>query len=235
MATDTKENVKNVTEEPDYTEEGAKSDEGQKETPPKESDLATNRLLATMVSDPDIQAVLAARRTGRSVKVVDEPLEPTEEPKEDEVITDESLEGFDDDIKKVVGLLGKQIDSKLTPITDKLTALEHIAQGYEKQAVDNQIGVASKKHPDFDKYRSQMAELARGAGSGLAVEELYLLSKHRAGDLKTVLESTHSEQPTPTPRRKGVGSTLKENSKPSRRGFQARLADALDNLDDIPR
>lgn len=229
MATDPEKNVETVTES-EYTEEGVTPDNNQ-----EAQNLDSNRLLATMVSDPDIQAILAARRAGKSVQVVEASAPTIEEPQKEEVITEATMEEFDDDMKKVVGLLGKQIDSKLTPITDKLNALESIAQAYEKQAVDNQIGAISKKHADFDKYRSQMADLARGAGSGLPVEELYILSKHRAGDLKTVVESTHSEQPTPTPRRKGVGSTLKENSKPSRRAFQTSLADALENLEDMVR
>lgn len=194
-----------------------------------------NRFLVNMVSDPEIQEILAARRDGRDVRVVSEDKKPpavAPEPVAEEILGEE----IDDDTKKLINLFDKKISSKLDPLIEKVGNLEHLAQGMEKKAFSDQIAQISSKHPDFNKYRKQMAKLARAEGAGLGVEELFILSKHRAGELNVTEPSTHSEKPTPTPRRRSPHNKDIEEGRPvsRRKRFQVTLADALDNLENLP-
>lgn len=192
-----------------------------------------NRMLMSMISDPDIQAILAARRENRDVEVVSK--DSVSKTPEKDLVEEDDLEGFDDEVKKIVKILDKKISSKIEPLVEKLSTLESLAKTFQGKDIDDQISSVKSKHPDFDKYRTEMAALARNEGAGLPVGELFLLAKHRAGDLKFVEESTHSERPTPTPRRKGVG-VKKDQPLRGRRAFQVALADALDTaLENVSR
>ena len=231
-----------VTKVQDHTEDqNADTKESSKE---EQSQDQSAQLLVQMVSDPQIQEILAARREGREIQVVaqQQQTQQTEEVKkvEDTQETFEKqleLSDFDPDVKKAIELLDQRISAKFGPLVDKVGALESVAAAYEQRAVGEQITAISKKHPDFEKYRKDMASLARNEGAGLGVEELLLLVKHRAGDLSLTDPSTESERPTPTPRRV-TGERQTENSdqpQNRRKRFQIKLADALDNVDFLPR
>lgn len=226
----------------DHTEEsGTENNESSKEEQSLAQDQSA-QLLVQMVSDPQIQEILAARREGREIQVVAQQQQQTEEAKqvEDTQETFEKqmdLSDFDPDVKKAIELLDQRISAKFGPLVDKVGALESVAAAYEQRAVGDQITAISKKHPDFDKYRKDMALLARNEGAGLGVEELLLLVKHRAGDLALTDPSTESERPTPTPRRVTGERQSNRDDQPKnrRKRFQMQLADALDNVDFRPR
>jgi hypothetical protein len=178
-------------------------------------------------------AVLNAKNAGQQVQVV--PGDGQQESAASEEDYTE-LEEFGPDVKKLVGLIDKKIGARLDPVTQKVGILETLAAGLQRREVTDQIASVAKKHPDFEKYRKKMAEMSRAEGmSGLGVEELLLLAKHRAGELALSEPSTHSERPTPTPRRPGAGMVKDDKPKHGRKAFQVTLADALDNLDFTPR
>lgn len=184
------------------------------------------RTLMELVSNPDVQAVLEAQKTGRKIKIVAE--ETAAEADEAEAETE--LEELEEPVKKALKLIDKKMKLITDPLNSKIATLESLAKTYEQQAVSSQIKNISGKHKDFNKYRKSMAKLVRdGAGAGLSVEELYLVSKHRAGDLKPAEASTHSERPTPTPRRREAVAKRAETPR-GRRGWNMVLADALENL-----
>lgn len=195
-----------------------------------------NQLLLGLMSDPDIQEVLNARREKRAIKVVADGQETSGETEAEAADAEEEeaeIEGLDDDVKKIVKLLGKKVDKSIGPITERLAAIEELAQGYQRQAVDGQVKTVASKYKDFDKYRKQMAQIVREI-PGASVEELFLLAKHRAGDLSLVEPSTHSERPTPTPRRT-ASKDKKVGARRGRKGFQSTLIDALERIDFTPR
>jgi hypothetical protein len=229
--TETNESVQETSE---VSPEAEAKQEQKAEAKPSENLAAYegNKMLLEMFSDPDVQAILAARREGKEIKVV--PANDRVIPEAEAAQADE-LEDYDDDIKKLVELIDKKFDTRLDPVIAKVTQLEGLAQGMQKQAVDNQIKAVSDKHEDFDKYRKEMAELARGEGKNLSVQELYVLAKLRAGELNMTEPSTYSERPTTPPRRKGLPEKKDTASKRGRKGFQVTLADALENLDLSPR
>jgi len=222
----------------EYTEETGSA--SGKETKTSEGD--GGRLLASMVADPEIQAILAARREGREVNVVDRVAADNGSVAEEESRVselDKELEGLDEDTQQIVRVLDKHLTSRLAPVTEELGILRKLADNFEQKAVNDQIEELASKHPDFPKYRAKMAEISRAEGKGLGIEELLLLAKHRAGDIDLQGPSTSSERPTPLPR---LGPGAKDRSAgkldgagSSRKQFQITLADALDKIPDRPR
>lgn len=212
--------------EADYTEET----EGLEEPTEDLGKLDKNKFLLAVASDPQMQAVVQARMDGRKIKIVDDESEPEPEPSAAE---ESELEDVDDDLKKVIGVLDKRMSAKLEPLLEQVGGLQQLADGFQKQTVNSQIKDVSKRHKDFAKHRPAMAELAAGRGKGLSVEELYALAKLQAGELPLTEPSTHSERPTPTPRKKPE-SSKKAEPRRGRKGWNIALADALSNLDDFP-
>lgn len=196
-----------------------------------------DRFVANLMSDPEINAILQARRTGKKVKIIEEEENPSGGEEEESLVDDPAFADLDDDTKRVVQVMEKRLSGALRPIMDKVGSLEQIAVSYEQQAIDRQIAETQKKHPDMKKYIKDMAKLSREEGAGLKAEELYLLAKHRAGKLDLVSPSTDTERPTATPRQRRPGDTMRgkktgTNANPrGRKGFQVTLADALENLD----
>lgn len=191
-----------------------------------------SKALVELLADPQIAEIVAARRAGRGVNIVD--VESAEaEPDEVPAMADDELEDLDPEMRKVVRVLTAHMTNSINPLKDKVSALEALASTMQQTAVSDQISEVEKKHKDFDKYRADMAKLARAEGSGLGIEELYLITKARAGDLNVTDPSTDSEKPTPTPRRKGIGPRRDNNNNlpstvSSGRAFKLTLADALD-------
>lgn len=220
----------NDVPEVDYETEGQPTGDNNESTPERDPNEVGNKILMDLIADPDIQNILAARREGRAVRVVDD-VETT--PKEETAdIEDDELEGLDDDMKSIVKILDKQFTARMKPMIDQVAGLESLAKGMQQKAFDEQISTVESKNPDFAKYRTAMAVLSRGEGAGLAVEELFIIAKHRAGALAVVKETTDSVRPTPTPRRKGETTKKdKPQSMSTRKQWQTTLADALDNLD----
>ena len=187
---------------------------------------------------------MTARREGKTVSVVVDGQAQAEQIQDAASVASqaaakadaEELEGLDDDIKQVVKLLDKKLTETIAPLTNRLAAIEGIAENYQKADVDKQIKDVKDKHKDFAKHQKSMAKIARET-PGLAVEEMYLIAKARAGDLKLEEASTHSERPTPTPRQRETKAKreLKTEGMSSKRAFQIHLADALDQVDFTPR
>lgn len=191
--------------------------------------------LMALVADTDVQAIIEARRKGAKTKVVlDGEVEDTDTDTEEVDAVDEVVEELDDDLKKIVKALRSDIRSQIKPLTDEVNALKGIAGVYQKEAVNTQIKTVAKKYKDFPKYQKAMAQLARDH-PGLAVKELYLLSKSQAGDLRITEKSTESERPTPTPRRRVAGGKKRVSpataASSGRRQWNDTLANALDNLE----
>jgi hypothetical protein len=185
------------------------------------SGFDAREVLSGMVSDADVHAIFKARSEGKTPKVVVEE-DIVEDTIEDVVDTEELSEGA----KQVMSLL----DKRLAPLTEEVDRLKGVADGYQKQAIEQQIANAEQKHKDFGKYRKAMSVKAREV-PGLSIEQLYLITKHEAGDLKLTEPSTHSEKPTASPRtRPGTDRKKPDPDKPQtgRRAWDNALADALD-------
>lgn len=197
------------------------------ETPAKDTktELETpdqSEIVMALMSDPDIQSLVNARREGKTTKVV------VEDESGPELDPDPELDlGTDDpEITGAIKQIMTMISEKLDPMGKRLEGLENLAAGFEKREVDSQITTLGTKHKDFEKYRGAMAELSKKV-TGLGLEELYLLAKHQSGDLSLESPSTDSERPTPTSRRP-MSRDKKKDPVRGRRAFAALMTDALE-------
>jgi hypothetical protein len=204
--------------------------ETEEETQPRRtSGFDASEFIAGMMSDPEIQAVIAARREGRDVQVTDrKPKEP--EPPQRKKLSEEI--GDDDEvdptIKRVLDLIEQRVDSTVAPLSEKLAGLEEMASGFQRQTVNQQIEKAAAKYNDFDKYRGEMAKIARET-PGLSMDELYLIAKSRANDLNFAQPSTETERPmAATGVRRGLPKKPKYER--GRKGWNDMLADSLEKL-----
>lgn len=220
------------TPEAEYTEEGVDAPDNGQTPDPSTADSEAQRTLLGIVSDPEIAQILAARRAGRAVKIVDVEEAPEPDPVSTGIeIPEETLEELDPTIKSVVGIISKHLDTRLAPfaeLTDQVQRLQGLADQMQQKALTDQISAAEGKHKDLEKHRPEMARLSRAEGAGLSVEQLYVLSKLKAGDMDFTEPSTDSERPTPTPQRRVVGPRKDNPPKIGRKAWNTTLADALD-------
>jgi hypothetical protein len=194
--------------------------------PNEEPKLDQNEFLKSLLADPDILEVLKRRQGGEGGRIINEEKARKEVESEDEVDPYDGIE--DQTARKMIDLVSAKIKSMVAPMAEELEALKGIANGYQKQSVDGEILQVKNKYEDFDTYRKPMAELVQNT-PGLSIEEYYLISKHRLGELKLPKTSTQSERPTQTGRREP--SKKKQESRRGRKGWQDMMAEALDSVD----
>jgi hypothetical protein len=196
--------------------------------------------LIALLSDPDINAVLQAKRAQKGVRVVvgEDGEVQGEEEEEGEGEEDEELT-LDEDEKKAIDRLAKILDRKLKPFGERLSSLEGLAQTVQRDGIQKEVSSVKKKYPDLDKYRKVMAKLADKL-PGANVEELYLIAKARAGELAVQETSTFSEKPTESRierKRKSGGQERKEQKEKEReakagsRGFRTALQEVLEDME----
>lgn len=221
------ENTNTTTEEQTTTEESTVDSN----VSPELTGMDANQLLTGLLADPEVQSILTARRDGTKVSVVPDVVDDDTDSTVDDTTTQEQkdLEELDPDIKRVLDHINKRIDQQVGPLTEELKALRSIASEYERQGIDEQIKKVSTKHKDFQKFQPQISKLVENV-SGLDVEELYILAKHREGELNLAEESTHSERPTATPRA-SMTRERKEKVPQGAKGFKQLLGEAFVRLD----
>ena len=213
--------------------------------------LESQAAMASLLADPDIQAVIAARREGKKIKIDEvkdetpKPPKPIHEEIEDEIKDDKPRGDETDDSAAptnsttAVKVLAKLIDERLGEIMPELKKvsgrveqLEGLAQGNQQKEVKTQINAVREKYSDFDKHKAKMLELSKSV-QGLTVEELYILAKSRSGGLKLAKEETFSERPrSALPARNGQRSRDEAPTARGRKGFDDLVSEALEGLQD---
>lgn len=197
----------------------------------KQNEAALTQLLA----DKDIQAVIAARRAGKTVKISEEVAEKIEDA-QDEV--EDLTAGLDDKdpLKKTLGSIQKILTQGLKGLEsrfdDRLKSVEHVSEEVKRRDVTDQIATVAKKYRDFKDFREPMVELSK-QHPGLGVEDLYILSKNRAGKLRLAESATFSEKPSAfsLPGGPAKRAEVKKDRPNGRQGFTQILREGLSRLD----
>jgi hypothetical protein len=230
--------VEETTEE---TDEGSEetSEETTNEEAPNASDDRLNRLeqnqqVLSLLADPDIAAVVAAKRAGKRVNLTTEdtvaPVDPL-----DEIVKDLPE---DDPARELIGKVGQLMESKYGQVVKTLeTRLRQIErQGEETvlKEVTSQIEQVRQENKDFDRYRTAMMEISK-TNPNLGVKDLYIIAKSRAGELRQAEQIAASEKPTAQPRPAGAKAPRQKAPVPAgRKGFDELLRESLNkqNFDD---
>ncbi len=198
--------------------------------------LEENQAALNILADPDVRSVLEAKKAGRKVKLVDDVPEPKDpEPSlVDDIPKDDPIH---ETLTKIDQLIEKRLENRTKPLLERLAQMEQIGAEVQKKDVQQQVTVARNKYKDLDQFKHDMVELSK-TNPTLGVEDLYILSKHRAGKLRQAEQNTHSEKPTQQPRRSVNDKPGKKVERPQgRRGFTELLGESLTGLsiDDIEK
>ncbi len=194
------------------------------------TDLEANQGLLQLLSDPQIAAVIEAKKAGKTVKVSTEEVVP--DPTLDAQVDDITKDLDDDDPNRgLLTSLSKLIDEKLSAQDERITAVEEHAQGSAQKEISTAVAAARSKFKDFDTYKSEIVSLSK-ANPNLGLEELYMIAKVRSGDLDITKTETHTEKPTVVQPSRRTAATKKENPRRGKKGFTAMLAEALEKIPD---
>lgn len=193
--------------------------------------LEQNSALLTLMADEDVRAVVEAKRSGRKVRVspADEPeAEPEPEPS---IASDlDENDPVRQTLERVDTLIKVRLKAANDSINARLAGLEGLGNEIKRKDVTSQVDVARSKFKDLDQYKDAMVTLSR-ENPTLSVEDLYVLSKSRAGKLRQAEQTTFSEKPTSQPRRSTPSKPTAGGRPPERpagrKGFSALLAESL--------
>lgn len=186
-----------------------------------------------LLDDPDIRALIDARKAGKRVRVVVDEEKSERESSEDDPLADLSP---DDPVRKtvetVLSLVEKKFGTKISKLEElekTLSDVKNVTTNVQREKVAAQIDDARRKFPDFDSYKNEMIQLST-ENPNLGVVDLYVLAKARSGKLQLAPRGdSFSERPT------AVGGNPKTQAKKDslpagRKGFNTLLQDALERV-----
>lgn len=199
--------------------------------------LERNQAIQNLLADPDIQAVIKAKREGKQLSITEAQAKEEELPDEPalEIPDDDPLKAtltrLDDVMSKRLDFFNKKLDARFQELETKSGQLEAVAASVQKKEVNEQVEGAKKKYQDFDKVKGEILELSK-AHPGLSVDQLALLALDKKGLLKLQKTSTASERPTSQPPRP-FGGTKKPGQEPKtgQRAWRSLLQEALGEID----
>jgi len=111
--------------------------------------LEQGQVLAQLIADPEISAVIAAKRAGKGVKVN---VEAEEAP----------VAGLDadDPVRATLSAVQTMLKQQLEPLTQRLAAVEGIAGKVERNEVSAQVAAARSKFKDLDQFKDEMVKIS---------------------------------------------------------------------------
>lgn len=200
--------------------------------------LEQNAQVQQLLMDPEIHAVLQARRQGKKVKIVEDSEESQANEAEEPDLTEGLPEGDParETLSKVTKLINTKLSSKdrqIAEMAQKIQQLEGVATKVQERDIESQITQVQTKYKDFKTFSKPMVELSK-QHPGLSVEDLYVLAKSRSGKLKMVEQGTFTERPTTQPSRSPVAARRNPTPQPpapGRKGFEEIMARALKNAE----
>jgi len=198
-------------------------------------------LVAQIIADPDVRAVLKAKENGENVKVIsgetetpsrtpnvlDFPAESMEEEVDVEEMTNRQLmKRFGD---QIVTSVNSSIDKKLQGVNDRLDLVDGYVNLSEKKEATKQIEEAQSRFSDFEEYRSQMYDIYK-TNPNLPITELYALAKIRSGHPISRDKNLESERPTSTSGRPRPNTRRSESLPPGTKGRRIAMDEAFEHM-----
>jgi hypothetical protein len=151
---------------------------------------------ATVLSDPDVLAILNAKQKGQKVRVAvgdEAPVKAAEQVKPGQ----DSLDASTDKIVKAFTTI---FEPRLAALEKDVAVARGKVDSDIKVTVADQIAKAKKEHTDFETLRPKMLEI-NDQFPGMSIEELYTIAKVRnnAPSAPAAIESerpdTHAARP----------------------------------------
>jgi hypothetical protein len=194
---------------------------------------AQSQVVAELMKDPEMAALLRAKHTGKKVKIIEDdgstgetnPSATNEEIPEDETdpkkIITHMMKGFMKEIKST-------INTEIAPIKQRVEAAEGVILTERQRKVSDTLDGLRKKYPDFSDYEPAMVKLNAQVGGTLEPEQLYVLVKTQAGQPIERNKKIETERPSTE-----VGRTTKKKqpNPGGRLGLNSILDGALSKID----
>lgn len=196
-----------------------------------------DQTLGSLLSDPEVRAVLAAKQSGKKVTVTEQTeqvIDPEQVLPSTTDLEDMSNTQLAKFMLETIGpAVGKSIQQAVEPIANKVKELDGAMMQTEDVNARKEIERLEKEHPDFGIHKQEILNLMK-RNPGLLLRQAYLVV---SGEAETGVEqkpkkgdpSPTSERPTHTAAR-----TTKDPNKavaPGQRGFDALLDDAIGKFD----
>lgn len=194
-----------------------------------------------VLGDPQVAALMAARASGRRVKIVDDA--PASEPEEKEEVVNwaelspelipaKVIELGDKRAKKIAAQL---IREHLGPVQQQTQQMQQLFTQQQEQAAAADVNALRKKYGDEEirKYAPSMSQLHQESGGKWAPEKLYLLARALDGKPAPSEErrGTESERPNQSAARPPARALPREQDiAPGRGGYQAALDRVLSRV-----
>lgn len=195
-----------------------------------ESKVEGTEMLAKILADPDVRALLEAKQKGEKVKVVSakEKVQAKMTGLDNEIDFDalSNKQLADHVLKHVTSNLDTVFAAKLDPINQVIKSLETYVGTTEAKTVAQQIEEVKKKYKDFDTFLPDMQKMNK-VNPDLSVEELYLISKRRKTGPSKVETERPSTSPAAVPEKKKRDVPLPKGNA----GFGQLMSEALAKLE----
>ena len=178
--------------------------------------------LARIIADPDVRDMLIAKERGDEVRVIvgddndDKGGDKGGDKDFDEMTRKELVEFMVDASSKAAANV---FEERSRPITESLETLVRDRNSIKESDVRKEMAEVKKKFSDFDKFKTEIADLQE-ENPTLRVEELYHLARLRKGVDITKKVAPETEKPSST---SAVPSGKRERDKPippTTKGFQ---------------
>jgi len=136
--------------------------------------IDANVTLTRLLADPDVRAVLEAKKNPKKDNTR---IEEEEESQEDyDKMSNKDL--VQNIVKKFGIVLQGVVDEKLAPLNQKLSAVEGSLGNDQQEKAKKAVLKARRRFSDFDRFVPEMKEILK-VNPGLDVKELYYLAKLR--------------------------------------------------------
>lgn len=212
-------------------------------------DQVKARVMAELMKDPEVFALMRARQAGKQVRIVegDATNDGANQGNQQQGVDDfddAALEGMSR--KEMMGAVLKSVTKQLDnffktrsqPLEQRLGQLENTANTVVQERTQQAVTTTAAKYPDFWTFKDQMIQLSQRHPS-LDAEELYMMAKAKSGKLVPKTSRVSLERPTNTsprpPKVKQDNHTeqaIRELATQSLRGFFDANADRIDLSDD---
>lgn len=188
--------------------------------------LNENRVLAELMADPDILAVIKARRAGQHIQVVQAAPQGLQPPAELPADENDPRKIAEYTTKRLLVDLEKVLEGKLAPYGQQIQQIMGVLQSEGKQRAEKEVADLASSVDDFEEMRPKMQQLLREVGGqGLSLKEAYAIAKLRSGMPLTRETATDTERPT-MPLAPN-GTPIRRNFAPGPLGMRQMLDEAL--------
>jgi hypothetical protein len=204
--------------------------------------IAENRVMTQLLSDPNLRAVIEAQRAGKKIKVIplnDDGSDEGDGNDPDSRSSQAASPPVDLDsmspaelTQHIIKEARKQApkskeDPKIQALQQQVQALTSHIQQENAKKVDAEVKAVMERYPDFDNHKPAMLQLSQ-ENPGLKVQELYALAKMRAGESVSEPLDVATERPVSSAARP---SNLRRPKGPiiGNPAFNNRLHDILAN------